>query len=269
MYSNILNSAIEKEISKVSKVAKLIWEKGWAERNGGNISVNLTTFSNNLSIDYDKCRYVEVNNYPLELSRKMFFVTGTGERIRDLEKPEESACIIKFDKEVKGYYIVWGGMSKENFRPTSELISHCKLQLELGKNSLGYTTIIHSHPTELIALSHHPTLSKDEKLFNQTVWSMIPEVRLFVPRGIACVSYALPGSEKLADLSIEGLKNRDVVLWRKHGALAAGRDVMQAFDFLDVANKGCDVYLKCLSAGFIPEGLTEKEMDELVSVYLS
>ena len=267
MSKTTLNPLIEKEIQKVTKVASLIWDKGWAERNGGNISVNLSKIATGIQPAHSKCRYVEVKNFPKELSGKIFFVTGTGERIRDLEKPEESSCIIEFDKDVKGYYIIWGGITKENFRPTSELISHMKLHLDLEKSPKGYCAVIHSHPTEVICLSHHPVLNKDEKAFNTAIWSMLPEVRAFVPKGVALLPYALPGSEKLADLTVDGLRNHDVALWLKHGAVAAGKDVMEAFDFLDVANKGCNIYLKCLASGFTPEGMTQAEMDELVRAF--
>lgn len=267
MDSLILNSAVEKEILKVSKTAKLIWEKGWAERNGGNISINLTKIVGDISADYSKYEYVRILNYPKELSKKVFFVTGTGERIRDLEKPEEASCIIQFDKEVNGYYILWGGIGKKNIRPTSELISHVKIHLDLEKSPREYTTILHSHPAEIICLSHHPVLSKDEKTFNNIIWSMLPEVRIFVPRGIALLPYALPGSETLADMTVDGLRNHDVIVWLKHGALAAGKDIMEAFDFLDVTNKGCNIYMKCLASGFSPIGMSKEEMDELTRVF--
>lgn len=267
MKNFILNSEVENEITKVSKAAKLIWEKGWAERNGGNISINITDKIGNSSFDKSVCQYIQVSQFPKELSHKTFFVTGTGERIRDLEKPEESSCIIKFDENVEGYHILWGGAGKKNFRPTSELISHMKLHLDLEKSPRAYKAVVHSHPTETICLSHHPVLNKDEKAFNNAIWSMLPEVRAFVPRGVALLSYALPGSNRLAELTVEGLRNHDVALWLKHGTLAAGKDIMEAFDFIDVVNKGCGIYLKCLASGFTPEGLSQSEMDELVRVF--
>ena len=263
----VLNQTVEKEIRKVSKTAKIIWEKGWAERNGGNISVNLTKIIGNISPDYSQHEYVTVAHYPKELSKKVFFITGTGERIRDLDHPEEAACIIQFDAEVNGYHILWGGVGREHIRPTSELISHMKIHLELEKSPKGYTTVLHSHPIEIICLSHHPVLGRDEKLFNDTIWSMLPEVRAFVPRGVALLPYALPGSEALANMSVEALRKRDVAVWLKHGALTAGKDIMEAFDFLDVTNKGCNIYLKCLASGFTPIGMTKEEMAELVKEF--
>ena len=34
--------ALKREIDKVAEVAGYLWQKGWAERNGGNITVNVT-----------------------------------------------------------------------------------------------------------------------------------------------------------------------------------------------------------------------------------
>ena len=41
---SILNGrpALEKEVMKVAEVAGYLWQKGWAERNGGNITINIT-----------------------------------------------------------------------------------------------------------------------------------------------------------------------------------------------------------------------------------
>ena len=36
--------ALAKEVNKVAEVAGYLWQKGWAERNGGNITVNITEF---------------------------------------------------------------------------------------------------------------------------------------------------------------------------------------------------------------------------------
>lgn len=262
-----LNSRVENEIQKISKTSMLIWNKGWAERSGGNISVNLTEIMGDIPSDISELEYVKITNYPKELFGKIFFVTGTGKRIRDLDKPDKVACIIRFDEKVEGYHILWGGGGKPGFRPTGELISHVKIHLDLEKFDRKYTTVLHSHPTEMICMSHHPKLNKDEEAFNNAIWSMLPEVRVFVPRGVALLPYALPGSEKLADMTVKALKKKDIALWSKHGVLVAEKDIVEAFDLLDVANKGCYIYMKCLASGFVPEGMTKEELDELVKVF--
>ena len=36
------NKSLMSEIGRIAEVAGYLWTKGWAERNGGNISVNVT-----------------------------------------------------------------------------------------------------------------------------------------------------------------------------------------------------------------------------------
>jgi rhamnulose-1-phosphate aldolase len=125
-----------------------------------------------------------------------------------------------------------------------------------------HKAILHTHPIELIVLSHHE-LFNDEEKFNLSLWKMCPEVRVFIPDGVFCAEYKLSGSEELADLTIAGLKSRNVVLWEKHGALATGETIDKAFDYIDVANKGAKMLMLAWSSGFEPKGLTYEEMKEL------
>ncbi len=259
---SIINSQVDSHIEAIKEVAGYLWEKGWAERNGGNISADLTGLVDETEFEKGR-RYISAD-LPEESANMILFVTGTGKRLRDLRtRAEMASCILAIDAEAKGYNIIWGGLDNQGFRPTSEFISH--ISIHLYNRSIGneYRCVIHTHPTELIALSHHPILGNDELKLNKALWSMLPEIRVFMPRGIAIAEYLLPGSKELAELTVKGLEGRDVILWSKHGALSSGRDALETFDFIDVANKGAVVYLKCLQAGFTPEGLTDDELKGL------
>ena len=142
------------------------------------------------------------------------------------------------------------------------------MHLELIASGSPYKTVLHTHPIELIALSHHPVIGVNEELFNKAVWGMLPEVRVYVPKGIGLTPYSAPSSEELANRTVEALKVRDVAIWSMHGATAAGLDAEMAFDFIDVANKGAKVYLSCLASGFIPQGMSEEQMEELEDIFL-
>ena len=37
-----MNQKVKQMIDQVAEVAGYLWQKGWAERNGGNITVNIT-----------------------------------------------------------------------------------------------------------------------------------------------------------------------------------------------------------------------------------
>ena len=56
-------------------------------------------------------------------------------------------------------------------------------------------------------------------------------------KGLGIVPYTLPGSQLLADRTIELLDEYDVVMWTKHGALAVGTNV-DAISGATVSTKG-------------------------------
>ncbi len=264
MQSIGLNDKIKLQIEKAVEVASYLWERQWAERNGGNISVVLENMQPLIPSNLEQFRYVTNHDFPAKSAGLVCFVTGTGERLRDLVRPELSSCIIRIDDNNQGYHILWGGENNPDFRPTSEFIPHLKIHLDMIDKGINKKAVVHTHPIELIAMSHHPKYNKDSKVLSKTLWSMLPEVRAFVPRGIDIIDYKLPGSEELAELTVKSLRDHDVAIWSKHGAVAAGKDVIEAFDFIDVANKGAVIFLKCLSAGFTPEGMSDEDMDELI-----
>ena len=57
------------------------------------------------------------------------------------------------------------------------------------------------------------------------------------------IPYQLPSSVELADATIKELADYDVVMWEKHGIFAVDRDVMAAFDQIDVLNKSALIYI--------------------------
>jgi rhamnulose-1-phosphate aldolase len=265
MKSIKLNDAVNEQIAMASETAGYLWSRGWAERNAGNISLNLTEIIGGVP-PMDDFVYVEMANVPKEAANKVFFVTGTSQRLRELTHPHKVGCILRFDETAGGYHVIWGGDNRPDFRPTSEFIPHLLIHLDRLAGDSSHRAIVHTHPIELICLTHYPKLHDKEDELNFALWSMLPEVRAFVPKGVAITPYTLPGSEKLARLTVEGLRHRDVVLWNKHGAIASAENSLEAFDFIDVANKGAIIYLKCLTSGFTPLGLTREELDELVQV---
>ena len=255
-----LPKGASKELQLVSRIAGYLWNREWAERNAGNISIDLSENFDPL-FPVDHSRFFPFT-LPPESGNMTLFTTGTGCYLRSLiDSMEEAACILRINAEATGYFIIWGG-TPEHFKPTSELITHVKIHCFNKIYRPKFKAVLHTHPLELIVLSHHP-LFGDEKKFNHSLWKLCPEIRVFVPKGIRCASYTLTGSEALADVTIEGLKSRDVILWEKHGALATGENIEKAFDYLDVANKGAKMLLMAWSAGFEPAGLTLEELKDL------
>lgn len=250
-----------KEIEQVAQVAGLLWQKGWAERNGGNITVNITD-----SIDSAlKGKAAIAGPFPIGatlpcLKGCWFYCKGTGKRMRDLAAdPMDNGAIIRILDDCAHYEIV----ADKPVMPTSELPSHLSVHNYLISKGSPYKASLHTHPIELVALTHNRKwMEKDAA--TKMLWSMIPETKAFCPRGLGVVPYILPGSVKLAEATIREIDNDyDVVMWEKHGVFAVDKEIMDAFDQVDVLNKAAQIYIASKNMGFEAEGMSDAQMAEM------
>lgn len=258
------NSRLMVEISRIAEVAGYLWTKGWAERNGGNISVNVT----DLLSDEEKAlpaiapAVALLEQVPV-LGGHVFFVTGTGKRMRYVAtSPFDNGSIIRIAADGRSYEII----AEQPVKPTSELPSHLLMHNYVRSTGRDNKVVLHTHPTDLIALTHNKKYL-DSRTISRMLWSMIPECRIIVPRGIGIVGYEVPGTIELAHATIKQLEEHDVVFWEKHGILAVGDDIIECFDAIDTLSKSAQIYFSARIAGFEPEGMTDEELDGLVQAF--
>ena len=251
---------LARQVAEVAEVAGYLWQKGWAERNGGNITVNMTDV-----ID-DEIRKMHAISDIIPIGRTLshlkdcyFFCKGTNKRMRDLaRRPMENASVVRILDDCSSYVII----ADHPVKPTSELASHLSMHNYLIGKGSSYKAALHTHPVDLVAMTHHPGYLKKDVLTN-LLWCMIPETRAFCPRGLGIIPYKMPGSFELADATIEQLKEYDVVMWEKHGICAVGENIMEVFDMIDTLSKSAQIYLTAKSMGFEPEGMNQEQMNEL------
>ncbi len=256
--------ALAQEVEKVAEVAGYLWQNGWAERNGGNITVNVTPLA-----DDEMAKLPALDGlHPIGMALPAlcgcyFYCKGTGRRMRDLaRRPMENGSIIRITDDGTAYEII----ADEPVLSTSELPSHLAVHARLVESGSPCKATVHTHPIELVAMSHHrPFLEHD--VLTKLLWSMIPETKVFCPLGLGVVPYELPGSEALADATLRELQSYDVVLWEKHGVFAKGLDVMDAFDQIDVLSKSAKIYINARAMGFEPEGMSDDQMKEMSEVF--
>ena len=264
---SVLDNApdLKREIENIAEVAGYLWQKGWAERNGGNITVNVTDHIT------EEIKNKKPISSPLPIGDTLpylkgcyFYCKGTQKRMRDLARwPMQNGSIIRILDDCSHYEI----MADEPVAPTSELPSHLAVHNYLISKGSPYKASLHTHPIELVAMSHNPEYLKKDVL-TKLLWSMIPETKAFAPRGLGIVPYMMPSSKELADETIRILNDDyDVVMWEKHGVFAVETDIMSAFDQVDVLNKSAIIYMcgKCM--GFEPDGMNDQQMKELTVTF--
>lgn len=129
----------------------------------------------------------------------------------------------------------------------------------------GEKVVTHTHASELIALTQVKEYCDEERL-NKLLWGMHPETMVFVPKGIGLVTYLAPGTDLIADKTLEALEKHDVAIWEKHGIFAIGKDIIETFDVIDILAKSARIFFLCKNAGLEPEGLTDKQLEELKNI---
>jgi len=233
------NPALAKQVAEVAEVAGYLWQKGWAERNGGNITINIT------DVVTDEIRGLKAISDKTQIGTTLphlkgcyFFCKGTNKRMRDLARwPMENGSVIRICDDCASYEII----ADQPVRPTSELPAHLSMHNYLIGSGSSYKAAMHTHPIDLVAMTHNPAfLEKD--VLTKLLWSMIPETRAFCPRGLGIIPYKLPSSLELADATVKELAEYDVVMWEKHGVCAVGENVMEAFDMVDTLSKSAQIY---------------------------
>lgn len=252
------------KIDEVAEVAGYLWQKGWAERNGGNITINITEFAD------DEMRSLAPISGPMPIGVTLphlrgcwFFCKGTNRRMRDLaRRPMENGSVIRILDDCASYEIV----ADNPVRPTSELPAHLSMHEQMIASGNGYRAALHTHPIDLVAMSHNPEFLKKDVLTN-LLWSMIPETRAFCPKGLGIVPYRMPSSVELAERTVEELRDYDVVLWEKHGVCAVAENIVEAFDMVDTLSKSAQIYMTARNMGFVPEGMSQAQMDELKQAF--
>ncbi len=248
---------LEMLYDEASEVSNLLQARGWSEKNAGNFSVKIEDkIDSQFDIDYP------LKSIYKNIADCFFLVTGKGKRMRDIAKsPKLNTVVIKINSTGDAY-----STNSENYiEPTSELTTHMAIHNMIAERGSEEKVVMHSHVTELIALSHIEEFCDNDAL-NNLLWSMHPETIMFIPSGIGFVPFLLPGSAEIADATIEALENHPIALWEKHGVFSIANTLNDSFDLLDIASKSAKIYFMCTQSGNKPAGLSLSQLDEIKKI---
>ena len=243
-----IQNSVKKQFKEISEIAGYLWERGWAERNAGNLSVNLTGI---YYIDVTKMEKFSVN--PLNktynnLKNNFLLVSSAGSRMREIPG-EPHKYILGLYISGSGRHYKYFGLNKNgkisdntfDKQPTSEILTHIAYHNLLKKTGSKFRAILHSHPTEIIALTHIKEFTKAKKL-NELLFKMHPEVKLFIPEGVGLVPFMDSGSETIATATLKLADKHRIIIWEKHGCFAAEETLSGAFELMDILTKSAKIF---------------------------
>jgi len=205
----IQHEEIETLVSDIAEIAGFLWQRGWSEKNAGNISVRISAQLREEIISQSDRQILD--SPVTHLGNACFFITGTGTRMRDVARePLDNGMFLRINQQGDEYFLIT--VSDVAIKPSSELLSHLKIHDLISRRGSGETVVIHTHATELIALSHWDKIQNSDDL-NTIIWGMHPETMIFIPKGVGLVPYILPGTAKIAAATMQSFEEHDVVLW--------------------------------------------------------
>ena len=263
MKDNILDACFFKD---AIKVLNDMWLKGWAERNGGNLSYRLTKEEVEKYIDdtNNKGAFDLPQAIP-DIENEYFLITGTGKYFRNMIiAPNINLGIIKIIDGGKKYSIIWG--YDDGGKPTSEASAHLKSHAVRKKITNDKNrVIIHTHATNLIALTYVEDL--DYRSFSKRLWQMSTECLVVFPEGVGVLPWMVAGTNEIGDATANLMTKHRLVLWAFHGIFGAGESIDEAMGLIDTAEKAANILVKVNSMGDIKQKITDEEFKRLADFF--
>jgi len=219
-----------------------MYNHGWDERNGGNISLMLG--------EADVAEYVGVNAVLRDiptgfeapaLEGKYFLVTGTGKYFKNVQSdPAKNLGLVKLTDGGKNAQLLWGFVDGGKF--TSEFPAHMMSHAARLAVAPENRVVMHCHPANLLAMTYVHDL--DEKAFTRTLWQMCTECIVVFPDGVNVLPWMLCGTNEIGEATAEKMKTARLVVWSQHGIYGAGKDLDETFGLIETAEKAAEIYMK-------------------------
>lgn len=244
-------------IKEMCEATRNLWNNGWAERNGGNISYRIDEEEVQFYLDTNRVVYEAALGFEIpELAGMIFLVSGSGKYFKNVwQNPADNLVILKIDKEGKHYQVLWG--LETGGIPTSELASHLKCHAVRLRQDSEHRVILHTHSIAISAMTFVHDL--DENRFTKILWEMITECLVVFPDGVAVLPWMVAGTVALGEASAEKMAYSRIVVWPHHGIMGAGQSMDDAFGLVETAEKAADIYMRAIAA---PTGIVQKITDQ-------
>ena len=219
-----------------------MYNHGWDERNGGNISLLLDEALVREYLDVDHVlRTIPTCFTAPALEGKYFLVTGTGKYFKNVQyAPEINLGLVRIADGGKSAELLWGFADGGKF--TSEFPAHMMSHVARLKVNPENRVVMHCHPANLLAMTHVHDL--DSRIFTRTLWQMCTECIMVFPDGVNVLPWMLCGTNEIGLATAEQMETARLVVWSQHGIYGAGADLDETFGLIETAEKAAEIYMK-------------------------
>jgi rhamnulose-1-phosphate aldolase len=243
------------EVIELGRVSGWLARKGWSEAGSGNLSLRFDS----PSVRLDGLPAGPPIDLPLvvpRLSGCHLLLTARGSRARELEaQVEPGAGVFRVLAGGRQVACLWG-----NPQASSEWAAHLAIHQMLIDLRPAERGVLHTHPADLIALTHLPEL-QDSRALSRTLLAMQSEAHVLFPEGLRYVPYSTAGTISLAEQTAQALEGARVAFWHLHGVVATGETLTGALDSIEYLDKMAQVYWRLRSCGASVDGMSDEQVE--------
>lgn len=239
MMKNILEAPF---LIEMVRTCTNMYQHGWDERNGGNISWLLD--------ETDAAEYLDVNAAVRDiptgfeapaLDGKYFLVTGAGKYFKNVQyDPAHNLGVVRLSQGGRNARLLWGLTGGGTF--TSEFPAHMMSHAARLSVDPANRIVMHCHPANLLAMTYVHNLGS--RTFTRTLWQMCTECVVVFPEGVNVLPWMLYGTNEIGQATAEEMKTARLVVWPQHGIYGAGKDLDETFGLIETAEKAAEIYMK-------------------------
>ena len=247
-------------MTEMVRTATNMYDHGWDERNGGNISVLLDEKDVAEYLDLKKVlRVIPTGFTAPELEGRCFLVTGTGKYFKNVQyAPEVNLGIVRLTDRGEQAELLWGYADGGQF--TSEFPAHMMSHVARLQVNPENRVVMHCHPANLLAMTYVHSL--DEREFTRTLWQMCTECIVVFPEGVNVLPWMLCGTNEIGEATAEKMHTARLVVWSQHGIYGAGKDLDETFGLIETAEKAAEIYMKIAHLPRV-NTITDEQMHQL------
>jgi rhamnulose-1-phosphate aldolase len=251
-------------IQEMSEITRHMWELGWDELNGGNVSYLLDENEVAKYINVlEPLRIIKLTFPVTELAGKYFIVTGSGKYFRNVIKdPEANLGVLRVSANGESVEVLWG--LRNGAVPTSELASHFMSHIERLKVDPTHRIVLHTHATNVIAMTF--THDLDELKFTKTLWEMCTECLVVFPDGVGVIPWIVPGSSEIGRETAKKMKDHRLVIWPQHGIFGTGSTMDATFGLVETVEKAATIY-NLIGGREIKQKITDQQLWDLAKAF--
>ena len=251
-------------LRNMCKAAGIMYDKGWDERNGGNISLMLDKKSVEPYLELSRPgRLLPMAFDASALAGKLFLVTGTGKYFMNIpDDPENNLGLIRVTDDGHGVEVLWG--YADGGAPTSERPAHFMSHMVRLQQNPNNRVIMHTHATNLLAMTFTEELS--DKGFTRILWQMCTECMVVFPDGVGVLPWMVCGGDEIGRATAQKMEAYRLVIWAHHGIFGAGASLDEALGLIETAEKAAEVFMKVKSYPW-RQTITDQQLQALADAF--